>query len=172
MNLKDIQKQFNLDQVWIMTIQASFQRAKVYKGHTNKEQRKRELRKQVEDLAQQYDQVVSDEQHIHNILSLRCQDEIGLNINFGVAQKLLNLYLKYLWTLGYLRYPPPHFPVDRMIQQALKYEFLFNWTELDNVETYKRFIEFAKVKMNKKSFDSIAELELAIYNGWINRNGK
>ncbi len=84
----------------------------------------------------------------------------------------MNLYLKYLWTLGYLRYPPPHFPVDRMIQQALKYDFLFNWTDLDNVETYKRFIEFAKVRMSKESFDSIAELELAIYNGWINRNRK
>ena len=59
-----------------------------------------------------------------------------------------------------------------MIQQALKYEFLFNWTELDNVETYKQFIEFAKVRMSKESFDSIAELELAIYNSWINRNRK
>ncbi|MDQ1150318.1 hypothetical protein QE382_002302 [Sphingobacterium zeae] len=59
-----------------------------------------------------------------------------------------------------------------MIQQVLKYEFLFNWTELDNVETYKLFIEFVKVRMSKESFDSIAELELAIYNSWINRNRK
>lgn len=59
-----------------------------------------------------------------------------------------------------------------MIQQVLKYEFLFNWTELDNVETCKRFIEFAKVRMSKESFDSIAELELATYNSWINRNRK
>ncbi|MEN5195785.1 hypothetical protein [Sphingobacterium faecium] len=172
MNIKDIQRQFNLDQVWIMTIQASFQRANVYKAHSNKEQRKRELRKQIEELARQYDQEISEEQHIENILSLKCQDDIGLNINFGVAQKLLNLYLKYLWTLGYLQYPPPHFPVDRLIQQALKYKPLFNWTELDSVETYKRFIEFAKVRMNKEPFDSIAELELAIYNVWINRNGE
>lgn len=59
-----------------------------------------------------------------------------------------------------------------MIQQVLKYEFLFNWTELDNVETYKRFIEFAKVRMSKESFDFIADLELAIYNSWININRK
>jgi hypothetical protein len=39
-------------------------------------------------------------------------------INFGIAQKMLNLYLKYMWSLGNIQ-EPPHFPVDRIIQIKL-----------------------------------------------------
>lgn len=172
MSLKDIQKQFILDQIWILTIQASFQRAKVYKGHQNKESRKLELRKQIEDISKQYIIPVSEEQHINNIKSICCANDIGLNINFGVAQKLLNLYLKYLWTLGFIPCVPPHFPVDRMIQEALKYKSLFNWTALTDVTAYLNFISFAKDEMKKRNLASLAELELIVYNVWVSRNRK
>lgn len=114
--MADVKKQFILDQIWSMTVRASFQRAKVYEGHQDKEARKLELRRQIEEVAKQYVNTVHEEDHIMNIWSICCVDEIGLNINFGVAQKLLNLYLKYLWTFGYIKPIPPHFPVDRMIQ--------------------------------------------------------
>lgn len=168
MELIDRQKQFILDQIWMMTVQASFQRANVYKGHENKEARKLTLRNQIEEISQQYINTVSPKQHIENIQKICCQSLIGLNINFGVAQKLLNLYLKYLWTLGYINSPPPHFPVDRMIQEALKYKNIFNWTELDNVDQYLSFISYASVEMEKRGLRSLPELELIVYGEWIN----
>lgn len=170
MKTTDLKKQFILDQVWMMTIQASFQRAKVYKGHANKEARKLELRRQIEELAKQYNNAVSQEDHIANIKSICCKDELGLNINLGVAQKLLNLYLKYLWTLGYIKASPPHFPVDRMIQEALKYKKLFNWTELEEIDPYLDFIEFSRSEMEKRKIGSLAELELVVYNAIFERN--
>lgn len=169
MNIEEIQKQFILDQIWILTVQASFQRAKVYKGHENKETRKIALRAQIEDISKQYLDPISEDKHIENIMSICCTDDVGLNINLGVAQKLLNLYLKYLWTLDIIDIAPPHFPVDRMIQEALKYKGLFNWTELDDVNVYISFIEFAKDEMKKRNLNSLAEMELMVYNEWVNK---
>lgn len=170
MNEEEIKKQFILDQIWILTVQASFQRANVYKGHNNKEARKLALRAQIEKIAKQYLNPVSEETHIQNIWGICCGDDVGLNINFGVAQKLLNLYLKYLWTLGIIEIAPPHFPVDRMIQEALKYKQLFNWTGLVCECNYKSFIEFAKAEIIKRNLNSLAEMELIVYNEWVNKN--
>lgn len=169
MNVEVIKKQFILDQIWILTVQASFQRASVYKGYKNKEARKLALRAQIEEIAKQYVNPVSEEVHIQNIWRLCCIDELGLNINFGVAQKLLNLYLKYLWTLGYITPIPPHFPVDRMIQEALKYKGLFNWTGLVCECNYKLLIKFAKAEMSKRNLNNLAEMELVAYNEWVNK---
>lgn len=169
MKAEEIKKQFILDQIWILAVQASFQRARVYKGHNNKEARKLALRAQIEEIAKQYVNPVSEETHIQNIWGICCADDVGLNINFGVAQKLLNLYLKYLWTLGITEIAPPHFPVDRMIQEALKYKALFNWTQLTDVNVYKAFIEFAKAEMIKRNLNSLAEMELIVYNEWVNK---
>jgi len=169
MNLEVIKKQFILDQIWILTVQASFQRANVYKGHNNKEARKLALRAQIEEIAKQYVNPVSEKAHIQNIWGICCTDDVGLNINFGVAQKLLNLYLKYLWTLGIINLAPPHFPVDRMIQEALKYKQLFNWTGLVCECNYKYLIEYAKAEMNERKLNSLAEMELMVYNEWVNK---
>lgn len=42
-------------------------------------------------------------------------------ITIGVAQKLVNLYLKYLWCLGVID-EPPHCPVDRAVLSWVKWK--------------------------------------------------
>lgn len=56
--------------------------------------------------------------------------------------------------------PPPHFPVDRIIQQKLKYKGLFPWTQMPDEIEYLKIINFAKQVAAEKDFESIAGLEL------------
>ncbi|MBL0326264.1 MAG: hypothetical protein IPP61_13960 [Cytophagaceae bacterium] len=75
------------------------------------------------------------------------------------------MYLKYHWCSGLIDFEPPHFPLDRLIQEKKLKKVLDNWTDLDNPETYKDII-------NNPLFgdpDKLAEMELTTYNQ-INRN--
>lgn len=52
---------------------------------------------------------------------------------FGVAQKLINLHLKYLWVTGLVS-EPPHCPVDGIVRDLAKLKY--NWIRSDSVEEY------------------------------------
>lgn len=75
-------------------------------------------------LYQYLEGTVTYKQHILNIKDISYFssnfNEIFKNgkINFVVAQKMLNLYLKNQWCLGNIG-EPTHFPVDRHIQEKL-----------------------------------------------------
>lgn len=65
------------------------------------------LRLWLTDIELQYCEAVAEEHHIKNIVSLSeklSKEHAGALVNgrfrIGVAQKALNLYLKYLWCLG------------------------------------------------------------------------
>ena len=83
-------------------------------------------------------------------------------LNFGVAQKLLNLYLKYHWCLNLIP-QPPHFPVDSIIQKELGL-MVVPWTKMQNEIEYLRIINHAKVQLKKHNCKSIAELELLLFS--------
>ena len=95
-------------------------------------------------------------------------------INFGIAQKMLNLYLKYMWSLGHIQ-SPPHFPVDRIIQELLNKELkalgikvqeLKAWTQFTDEHHYVKVMNSARELISKKeSFanHSLAELELSLF---------
>ncbi|MDO8344155.1 MAG: hypothetical protein Q7T48_13215 [Cellvibrio sp.] len=51
----------------------------------------------------------------------------------GVAQKLINLHLKYLWVAGYIE-EPPHCPIDGIIRD--KANISYNWTTNDSIQEY------------------------------------
>ncbi len=81
----------------------------------------------------------------------------------GRAQKLINLYLKYLWVAGEIQTPPPHCPFDAIILEKLgKVE---KWTKTDAIAQYKCWVD-AACKAAKKENLSIAEWELVKYNEW------
>ncbi len=52
----------------------------------------------------------------------------GNGFRVGIAQKALNLYLKYLWCLGKIT-EPPHCPFDSIIISEIKCNI--KWTEMD-----------------------------------------
>ncbi len=115
---------------------------------------------------------VDDEQHIRNIRELReylserfadCLNKGSLT--FGVAQKALNVYLKYLWCAGRLQTDPPHCPFDSVILKALRNADRqtpnAKWTEASE-EVYRKWVKQAKECAAARN-GSLNRWELAVY---------
>ncbi|MGK0386676.1 MAG: hypothetical protein ACI849_001294 [Patiriisocius sp.] len=164
-------------EIWMLTFGASFQRAYAYVESASEDIKvifKSNTTVVVENMLAQYKTgEVSDEQHITNIKELsnstKQYSEIfnGGQINFGIAQKMLNLYLKYQWCLGNIA-EPPHFPVDRIIQQKLNEQAksqglskleLLPWTQFKDERHYSKVINHAR----SLKIVSPAQLELKLF---------
>ena len=188
--LKTKQHDFLNQEIWILTFGGAFQRAGIYKKDYPEKTRtafRQTLRYEVEKLVKEkYNNQVFPDQHITNINALVKFSESTkikgepIPINFGVAQKLLNLYLKYLWCLDKIP-EPPHFPVDRMIQEKLNKVVRHKdnkhlnilpikvepWTQFEDNEQYDKIIELAKQirnNINKFKDMSLAQLELELFS--------
>lgn len=178
---------FLKNQLWASTISASFSRAYVYRKEVginrDKDEFKNEMFRFIDNLVNQcyINSLVNDEMHISHIYDIqewskkyKCLfnnkdkdgNEIKLNdrmLSFGICQKLLNLYLKYLWCANLLNFAPPHFPLDRLIQQQLPHKKdLINWTELTDSDTYTKQLNRLKPESDK------AIWELLHYNKILN----
>ncbi len=87
---------------------------------------------------------VSEAEHISFITETAADLSIKLSrylhkgiFRIGVAQKLINVHLKYLWTAGYCP-EPPHCPIDGIIRDEARIGY--NWTQNDSIEEYKTAI--------------------------------
>ncbi|RTY90613.1 hypothetical protein [Flavobacterium sp. GT3R68] len=163
-----MKEKFLHNEFWTLTFGAAFQRAYVYKKNVsdkNKEQFKTVTRHYIENelLAVYSYEHVSDEVHIDNIIKLSNFTGQFSNIlqngklNFGVSQKMLNLYLKYLWCYGKIS-EPPHFPVDRRIQENIEFRPIVSWTRFKDEVDYMNIINH--VRLINKEYPTIAEFEL------------
>lgn len=181
-----MKKTFLNNEIWILTFGGAFQRANVYSENYSEKIRiafRKSLRKKVENLVnEKYKNEISEPEHVKNIKSIVAFSEnlkiqtITIPINFGVAQKMLNLYLKYLWCLGELKYEPSHFPVDRVIQIELNKVARKHKLETRNIEPWTRFkdeskyidvINLAKtIRDNVEKYKgfSLAQLELSLFD--------
>ena len=77
----------------------------------------------------------------------------------GVAQKLVNVHLKYLWTAGFCP-EPPHCPIDGIIRDAAGIGYL--WTRSDSIEEYKEAIADLKTISETKDL-TLAQWELETF---------
>lgn len=170
---------FIRSQVFSMSVSGALSRGRgnpAYKGKISddiKNNFKVFLKKKLEGYEFIYKKGVSSEQHFKNIDSLKTEinnnykyKEI-LNIHFGRAQKLFNLYLKYLWVLDLIE-DPPHCPFDSIIISKLKADvspwYLPRWTRPDfKKEHYKKLVELAEDRSRKKGL-SIARWELKFWS--------
>jgi hypothetical protein len=154
-------------------IAAALQRSGTYRDGTSgkkREEIRESLREHLFLLRSEYKERVSEEQHIRNIRGLaeemtdKYQEFLSSDgFKIGVAQKAINLYLKYLWCLGVIE-EPPHCPLDRSIISRLKANNDVNWTELTKIEVYEALMdEIGELARNEGR--SIAEWELIQYNG-------
>ena len=152
------------------SLQATLRRSKTYKTENPKQ--RFEFREgviaKVESLSEQYlKKSVSENKHIKNIEDLSESMSkkygaylVGKRFRIGSAQKVLNLYLKYLWCLGKID-EPPHFSIDAiMLRELPKYSHI-SWTKLNNIDKYRDIIKEAK---NVAGDQSLAEWELCAYN--------
>lgn len=55
----------------------------------------------------------------------------------GVAQKLINLHLKYLWVAGLVE-EPPHCPLDGIVRDLASLDY--DWTRTDCISEYRKAI--------------------------------
>jgi len=165
--------EFIQKEIWMLTYNASFQRANIYNGNAGEKEKKNlrtKLRLEIEnEILSDYNNEVSDEKHLENIKKIKRSSgdfsEILNNgsFSFGVAQKMLNLYLKYQWCLGRIKSIPPHFPVDRQIQEALKIPNIISWTTEMNENDYMNVINIARTRLKEYDKKNIAELELYLF---------
>ena len=162
-----------------------FQRANLYdKKVKHDEKTRKEFRERlhvhIKAIAlSQYSKEVNPIKHIDNIKNISeftaaSTFSFILNnghLNFGVSQKLLNLYLKYLWCMDIVVIPP-HFPVDRIIQIKLNEKAkemniptrqIISWTQMTSPKEYLEIISHAKQVLTKSKFENLAELELDIF---------
>ncbi len=163
----------------------AFQRSNLYNKSIYDELKRKDFRNSLHTFIKnisltKYKEKVNPTEHLKNINRI---SEFSKNsefsymlkngeLNFGVSQKLLNLYLKYLWCLDIIK-TPPHFPVDRIIQKNLnkkakelniKKQNIISWTQVVNKEQYLKVIYYA-IKINEKlNYNNLAELELNLFD--------
>ena len=129
---------------------------------------RKELRKQLSNLETQYYQGVTDKQHIENIKNLAntitskfSKDLEGKRFRIGIAQKALNLHLKYMWCMGLIEITPPHCPFDaRIISKLPNCQDINNWTQSDSINDYIRWVRDAKVEAEKRKSPTLSDWEL------------
>jgi len=171
-----IKRTFINSEIWSLTISGAFQRANVCKPNVLEKDKKNfkfMLKGYIDNtIVPSYNKGnVSDDLHIENIKSVQqYTSNFGKlltngQFNFGVSQKLLNLYLKYLWCLDIIP-EPPHFPVDRIIQQKLNFKPIIAWTKIETPEEYMSIVNFARTKINSKDefYNSLATIELNLFS--------
>lgn len=110
---------------------------------------------------------VTFERHVKEISELR--DNLSKKgngilreerITFGIAQKLLNLYLKYLWCLGIIG-ESPHCPIDATILSEIDMHKP-RWPRINENE----YVERMKIiqQISQKDGLKIAQWELNLFN--------
>ena len=153
----------------MLTIAGAFQRNHIYKDSIDNKT-KANFRNYIESLLEQikikYAETVSEKSHLANLDKLKRDVEnqyrnilFNSAISFGTIQKLLNLYLKYMWTCGFIKEEPPHCPIDKNILKKIK-DHKTNWTKMDKIGYCK-----AIKKIKKKAFEE--QLSIA---GWELKN--
>jgi hypothetical protein len=146
---------------------ASVQRANLYVPGSKQTQAFRLKIKEfvVGDLLPQYETSCGEPRHYENIALLvhfgtrAIPDILRGNYRYGVAQKLLNLALKYYWCLGHIP-APPHRPVDRIVIEKTSLRGRVNWTEIQNEAEYRKVIEAIRQVAGD---ESLAKWELLNY---------
>lgn len=172
--VKNPYQRFVADELGILAWGASVQRANLYNSGIPREQRdvglfREDLMAYVErELLPVYTFDVSESAHISNLQKLvdfgttSGGSILGpLGYKFGVAQKLLNLLLKYHWCLGHI-VEPPHCPVDRIVLEKTSLRGKLNWTEIVSAEQYMHAVSAIRQVAKPLSL-SLAQWELAYY---------
>jgi hypothetical protein len=164
------QHDFLLREFFTLTLAGTVQRSGLYKDGTTEKERKPfqdSLRGILEEMAVDYAECVSEEAHVANIeqLAKRLTEKhpdilADGGMRIGLAQKALNLYLKYLWCLGEIS-EPPHCPLDSIVLGHVPGCKDVCWTRMKTIEEYCDVI--AKVKVAAAG-RSLAQWELALWN--------
>lgn len=121
----------------------------------------------------QYDRKISGKLHLRRIAAIAdfisgSQRKLlhGKRMRFGVSQKALNLYLKYLWCLDIIP-EPPHCPLDGIMLNKIA-KIGATWTKSDCPEEYEYWIKECRKKAEAAGFDknALPAWELKSFNDY------
>lgn len=168
-----IKRKFLISELWILSWNASVQRAAIYASDAEEKERikfRENIISLISDkILPEYKSPVAENKHEENIQILANQgSKVGKDIllpvgyKIGIAQKLLNLQLKYLWCLGLVS-EPPHCPVDRVMIDKTTLKDTINWTQIEDIKTYRKVIEALRHAAAPTGL-SLAEWELKFYD--------
>jgi hypothetical protein len=154
------------------SIQAAFQRSKIYIDKPDKNI-KSEFREYIENYLTNLLLHHPWEENDHYKIIEKMSGDFTENFSsilqdsrfrIGVSQKLLNLFLKFHWCAKYIK-EPVHCPFDKNIIDQLQLESGIEnkWTLMDDIETYKKYVDAAKSIAGNNNL-SIAEWELQLWN--------
>lgn len=164
-------------ELWILAWNASVQHATLYRNgawQNSRDEIDRFRRKVIEHIKNhiipQYKGPVEELRHCENIRGLIAYaNEVDTGVlgkegyKYGVAQKVLNLALKYYWCLGLIE-EPPHCPVDKIVIDKTPFRGKVNWTQMLNEREYLNIISAIR-SLAAKENRSIAQWELNNYEG-------
>ena len=167
--------EFVQDELLGCSIRGAFGRAKVYANPNPTRELDHLLRERLRELEVRYANPVNDEEHKTNIDKLAkdvtSKFENGSVLHkdrfrIGIAQKALNLYLKYLWCLDKVA-TPPHCPFDSTITAKLplseQQKQDLQWTKLDSLAGYQTLVDAGREEIKKTGHSSLSEWELEVY---------
>ena len=168
--LENDKKKFILNAAFGFAISDSFRRNHIYcKKITDKQKKdfKIAIKQYLRDNLNTFIEQITVEEYINivsafsNHFSDRFSNILtGERLRIGTAQKLIGMFLKYLWIFGYTCKKPFLCPFDNIIlQQHLRLNG--KWTELDDVNQYRSIIQAALRDANGLS---LAQWELQTYN--------
>jgi hypothetical protein len=80
----------------------------------------------------------------------------GMRFRIGIAQKLVNLHLKYLWSAG-LASQPHHCPLDGIVRDMA--QLRYDWTSSDSIEEYVSAIADLRLVAGERQI-AVWELEV------------
>lgn len=166
--ISDKKNSFIRDVILSNTISAAFQHASVYNEKSSqREEFQENVKKYLVETAEKYRQT---NDHFERIREFKVNVENteyrsilrNEQISFGVAQKLVNLYLKYLWCLGKFDMPP-HCPIDRfVIDNGCQNPRLYHpWTQM----TQEKYVDAMNEIKQTAGNESLAVWELDLWNG-------
>ena len=166
-------EKFLRNEFFTMTMLGALGRSKTYLDSASKADKecfRKALRERLDDISMEYTTQINEENHLSNIKNLskdltaqftHCLRKGKFRI--GIAQKALNLYLKYLWCVGLIA-TPPHCPFDSIIINHLPNCGDLCWTSIDTIEDYQKLVVAARTKANDKP---LAQWELSIWTDSI-----
>lgn len=162
----DRQLTFLESEFWLLSWGASVQHSSLYTEGISTETRGK-FRAQVishcrAKVIPAYTSTVTERTHLNNLeqlvetISAMAAPIFRDRYRVGIAQKLINLQLKYLWCSGAIPMPP-HCPVDAIVLGKTRLSGKLNWTQMDCLDEYKDAINAIREVAGDQS---LAEWEL------------
>lgn len=136
-----------------LTLLGSLQRSSTYVPTAPEADRRafrQSLITELEGMAGSYRQPTPDDAHAATIV--RLSQELSAahgailrdgRFRIGVAQKAVNLFLKYLWCAGWSPIPP-HCPFDSIVIGLLPSASQVAWTKMDSIDEYRALVAAAR----------------------------